>query len=74
MDNQHRVIKGYRELEADELRDINTVKTLGEQCDALLNQLNNQAQYDRRWLAIARTHLQEGLMAATRAVARPEAF
>lgn len=27
---------------------------------------------DKRWLAIAKTHIQEGFMAATRAVARPK--
>ena len=74
MDNQHRVIKGYRELDAQEIADINAAKALGEQCEQLLLLLNNQPQYDRRWLAIAKTHLQEGIMAAVRTVARPEGF
>ena len=29
---------------------------------------------DPRWLAIGRTHLQEGFMAVIRAIARPETF
>jgi hypothetical protein len=29
---------------------------------------------DGRWIAIAQTHLQQGLMALTRAVARPDGF
>jgi hypothetical protein len=29
---------------------------------------------DQRWVAIAKTHLQQGFMAATRAIAQPEFF
>jgi len=29
---------------------------------------------DQRWVEIARTHLQQGFMAATRAIGQPEGF
>lgn len=74
MDNQHRVIKGYRELDAKEIDAMNKVKSLGEECEAVLAILRNRAEYDQRWLSIATTHLQEGLMAAVRAIARPTTF
>jgi len=67
-------IKGYRVLTAEEVAHINSIKELGVDIETILNHMNNQPQYDRRWLAIAKTHLQEGLMAAVRAIARPEGF
>lgn len=67
-------ITGYRVLNAEEVAHINAVKEMGAGLDDMLNDLNNQAHYDRRWLAIAKTHLQEGIMAAMRAIARPEGF
>ena len=67
-------IKGYRTLSAAEIGHINEIKDEGTRLDQIINGLNNEAHYDRRGIAIAKTHLQEGLMAAVRAVARPEGF
>jgi len=33
-----------------------------------------QDKFDGRWVAVGKTHLQQGLMALTRAVAKPEFF
>ena len=93
MDNQHRKIKGYRELSQAEIDLMNEIKAkgveLGELCAKLEERLSEQsavAVHDEaekhrivganpfRWLAIGRTHLQEGLMALTRSVAQPGFF
>jgi hypothetical protein len=80
MDNQHRQIKGYRELNEMEIAMMNKIKETGVILDSLMADLQNSAAReagttaDPRWLAIGKTHLQEGLMALTRAIARPELF
>lgn len=74
MDNQHRKISGYRELSQDEIDLMNEIKVVGPQLASLCDKLNAIPDLDKRWLAIGRTHLQEGLMALTRGVARPLFF
>lgn len=87
MENQHRKITGYRELSQDEIDLMNEVKAKGLELDELLKKIadTNQALHESgepgpftseafRWVSIAKTHLQQGLMAATRAVAKPEFF
>lgn len=71
MDNQHREIKGYRELGPAEIEAMNRIKEKAEEVGQLLEEL---VAADPRWLAIARTNLQQGFMAATRAVAQPDFF
>ena len=76
MENQHRKIIGYRELDEAEIGRMNTIKTLGGELGALIQHLEIQgsAVADPRWVAIGKTHLQQGVMAHTRAVAKPEFF
>lgn len=74
MDNQHRQIKGYRELSREEIDLMNQIKSLGVPCKDVVEMLQKQPNLDPRWLAIGATHLQEGLMALTRAVAKPTFF
>ena len=74
MDNQHKLIKGYRDLTQDEIHQMNSVKHVGQLCGEMIAALNLLDQSDKRWVSIAKTHLQEGIMAAVRAVAKPESF
>lgn len=75
MDNQHRQIKGYRELSQEEINLMNRIKELGPQIEAVVTELNGMGSaIDQRWAAIGKTHLQEGLMALTRSVAQPTFF
>ena len=39
MDNQHKLIKGYRDLSQDEINLMNEAKALGEQLGALVDKL-----------------------------------
>lgn len=66
-------IKGYRELSAKELELIAAIKSKGEELDQMVSHLAS-SDTDLRWVAIGKTHLQEGLMALTRAVAKPSFF
>jgi hypothetical protein len=75
VDNQHREIKGYRELDATEIALMNEVKEAGVGLGDLVARLRNMsASLDQRWVSIGATHLQEGLMALTRAIAKPTFF
>lgn len=89
MENQHRKITGYRELCQEEIDLMNKVKALGPQIELVLIEIggylyrqeedkNNHARTDKatpeRFLALAKTDFQTGLMYATRAVAQPEFF
>ena len=77
MENQHRKIKGYRELSQTEVDDMNAIKAKANEVGVLieaLGQSGDDNKYDARWVAIAKTDLQKGFMALTRAVAKPEFF
>lgn len=74
MDNQHRKITGYRELNTEELQQINAIKELSNQVGQLIEQLNTTEGVDKRWLNIAKTDLQKGFMSAVRSVAKPDSF
>ena len=74
MDNQHRKIKGYRELSEEEIALMNVIKEHGIVTAEIVQAIQNHEDIDQRWAAIGKTHLQQGLMALTRAVAKPEFF
>jgi hypothetical protein len=74
LDNQHREIKGYRELNAEEIALMNEVKSKGAELGELVAKLRAAEGLDQRWISIGATDLQTGLMALTRGVARPTFF
>lgn len=74
MDNQHRKITGYRELGAEEIALMNEVKAMGAQLGQLIEKLKENPDVDKRWLSIAKTDLQQGIMAAVRSIAKPDSF
>ena len=74
MDNQHRKIKGYRELSQVEIDLMNEIKQQGVALGELVAKLRATEGLDQRWLSIGATDLQTGLMALTRAVAQPTFF
>jgi hypothetical protein len=71
MDNQHKKITGYRDLTQDEIDAMNAVKAMERRFAELWQRLGTLPGVDRRWLAVARTHIEEGCSAAVRSVARP---
>lgn len=74
MDNQHRLIAGYRDLTEEEIGLINSFKEIGNQMGELIDMAGLLDNIDHRWLAIARTDLQKGVMALVRAIAKPTTF
>lgn len=74
MDNQHRHIKGYRELDAAEIEAMNAVKAIGERLEGIVDELRGSRSCDQRWVSIGATDLQTGIMALVRSIAKPESF
>ena len=74
MENQHRQIKGYRELTQVEIDLMNEIKTKGAELGKLINKLRTTEGLDQRWVSIGATDFQTGLMALTRSVAQPTFF
>ena len=59
MDNQHRKIKGYRELSQPEIDAMNAIKEKAAEVGELIHELENNKDLDQRWVAIAKTDLQK---------------
>lgn len=98
MDNQHRKIKGYRELSQDEIDLMNEIKAKGAELGELVEKLERKNHSDankaqiadlsgeemveaietlteaRAWVHEGKMQLKKGLMALTRAVAKPAFF
>jgi hypothetical protein len=74
VENQHRQIKGYRELSQAEIDAMNEIKAKGAELGDLVDRLRSNSELDQRWVSIGATDLQTGLMALTRSVAKPTFF
>ena len=86
MENQHRKIKGYRELSQAEIDLMNEGKELAEQVGSWIERLEFVEPVDMgpdydwsgvpdpEWLADAKITLQKGFMSAIRSIAKPETF
>lgn len=74
MDNQHKQIKGYRDLSQEEIDLINEAKSLAVQVGDLVAKIQATPLTDKRWASIGQTDLQKGFMSLIRAVAQPTTF
>lgn len=88
MDNQHKKIKGYRDLSQQEIDLMNRIKEHAEKTALLIQEVSDlrksanthnvltdvQASESMRCLALAKTNLQTGQMWFVRAVALPDSF
>lgn len=72
MDNQHKMISGYRDFTQGEIDTINEIKKTETDLGALWKTVVDTSDADGRWMSIARTHFEEGFSAFVRAVAKPE--
>lgn len=68
------MVNGERQLTKQEEAVLNYVTGVANEVGDMLNQIANFPDVDIRWLAVARTHLQEGFMFTKRAIAQPEGF
>lgn len=75
MDNfQQPKISGYRQLTEAEAALMNEIKEHGVALGHLVEKLRATDGADQRWISIGATDLQTGLMALTRAIAKPTTF
>lgn len=74
MENQHKLIKGYRDLSEGEIRAMNAVKSEAERIGILFEELESNESLDQRWIVIAKSDIQKGFMSAIRAIAQPTSF
>jgi len=74
VENQHRQIHGYRELDERDIAIINAIKAKAQEVGALVEHVKHTHGSDIRWASIAQTELQQGFMALIRAVAKPATF
>lgn len=71
VDNQHKKIKGYRDLAPSEIALMNEIKSVEQVVAKTWREVASQDEIDGRFLHIARTHFQEGFSALVRSVAQP---
>lgn len=74
VDNQHKKIKGYRDLTEEEIALMNECKEVAETVGELWQRLSVTPSLDQRWIAKGRTDLQTGFMCLIRGIAQPETF
>jgi hypothetical protein len=64
-------VQGYRPQGDDAVKAVNANKVREEQLLRILDACQGDSAIDQRWLAVARTHFEQGFMALNRAVFRP---
>jgi hypothetical protein len=65
-------VSGYRAQDADSIELVNVNKQLEEVILLRLDLLATLPEVDKRWLALARTQIEQGFMAVNRAIFKPE--
>jgi hypothetical protein len=75
MDDAHKLeglpVAGYRPQSREAVDLVNANKQLEEQVLRQLDQMSARGACDGRWLAVGRTHIEQGFMAINRAVFKP---
>lgn len=76
MYNEAHDIKGYRDLNIDEIEAINEVKMAGHELRKIINGLREHEMIviDHKWLDDGELMLQKGLMSLVRCIAKPHSF
>ncbi len=74
MENQHKKIKGYRDLSQEEIDLMNLCKNLSVEIGEIVEKLETKESIDKRWLGIGKVDLQKGFMGIIRSIAKPETF
>lgn len=65
-------VQGYRTLSDADISMMNSLKAASRNFLSELELVSANSEYDRRWIAIAKTQMQQACMAACRAVSRPD--
>ncbi len=64
-------VAGYRKQSTEAVDQVNVNKQNEERLLRLIELLMDGNEADKRWLAIAKTHFEEGYMALNRAIFKP---
>lgn len=64
-------VAGYKPQTAEAVALVNGNKRIEEEILRLMDAMQGTPEFDQRWLAIARTQIEQGFMALNRAVFRP---
>lgn len=80
-ENQHRLIKGYRDLTQEEINLINRIKGIGVEIEKIIEEVEqtnlmfvSNSELDEIAEPTLWINLKIGLVALTRAVAKPTSF
>lgn len=65
-------VSGYRPQSVEAVATVNASKVMEESVLRLLDSLASDPSIDKRWLAVGRTHIEQGFMAVNRAVFQPQ--
>lgn len=65
-------VAGYTVQSAANVALVNQSKRMEEQVLRLLDMMLDNPETDKRWVAIARTQIEQGFMSANRAVFKPK--
>lgn len=74
LENQHKHIKGYRDLSRVEIDLINEAKAKASEVGDLVEKIATTPGIDGRWVATGKTDLQKGFMALISGIAQPTTF
>lgn len=61
-------------MDDSEVELINSLKLMGDAMGKVIRTMELDPSVDQRWVAIGKTHIQQGMMALVRSVAKPEGF
>lgn len=64
-------VAGYKPQSDAAVALVNGNKVVEEEILRVIDAMQGQSDFDQRWLAIARTQIEQGFMALNRAVFRP---
>lgn len=64
-------VHGYTDQTTGRVEIVNRNKLIEEQVLRLLDMLQRDTEVDQRWLAIGRTHIEQGFMAINRSIFKP---
>ena len=72
MDNEGLPVTGYKPQSDEAVELVNQNKVTEEMLLRLMDDMKGSDAIDQRWLAIARTQIEQGFMALNRAIFRPQ--
>ena len=77
MKDQHKKIKGYRDLTQKEIDLINEIKEMEAKANGLIDKIKiagsrGELTYDGRCLALSETNIETGCMYLIKSIAKPE--